>query len=62
MHLLIPGPVEAEDSVLDAIGDQTIPHYGPQFMALFHDTTEKLQKLFETSGDVIMVPGLETVL
>jgi len=57
MRLLIPGPVEAEDSVLDALSAQTIPHYGPVFMALFHDTTEKLQRLFETKGDVIMVPG-----
>jgi alanine-glyoxylate transaminase/serine-glyoxylate transaminase/serine-pyruvate transaminase len=54
---MIPGPVEAEDSVLEALGQQTIPHYGPQFMALFHDTLEKLQCLFETQGEVIMMPG-----
>ncbi len=57
MHLMIPGPVEASDEVLTAMGAQTIPHYGPQFLALFHDTIEKLQCLFETQGEVIMVPG-----
>lgn len=55
--LMIPGPVEADDDVLDAIGRQTIPHYGPKFMAIFNETTSLLKRLFETEDDALLVPG-----
>lgn len=57
MHLLIPGPVEAAQDVLDAIGEPVIPHYGPQFMDLFHETQDLLRRAFLTEGEVLMVPG-----
>ncbi len=57
MHLLIPGPVEAAQDVLDAIGSPIIPHYGPQFMALYHETQDLLRRAFLTEGEVLMVPG-----
>lgn len=57
VRLMIPGPVEADDDVLAAIGQQTLPHYGPQWMALFNETTDLLKRLFVTDGDVLMIPG-----
>jgi alanine-glyoxylate transaminase/serine-glyoxylate transaminase/serine-pyruvate transaminase len=54
---LIPGPVEADETVLEAIGEQILPHYGPQWMALFNETTDLLRKLYGTTGDVLMIPG-----
>ncbi len=56
-HLLIPGPVEADDDVLDAISQQTLPHYGPAWMALFNETVGMLKRLFETQGDALLMPG-----
>jgi alanine-glyoxylate transaminase/serine-glyoxylate transaminase/serine-pyruvate transaminase len=55
--LMIPGPVEAEEDVLFAIGQQTLPHYGPQWMPIFVETTDLLKRLFETTGDALMIPG-----
>jgi len=56
-RLLIPGPVEAEDDVLEALGAQTLPHYGALWMRLFNETTDYLQRLFQTQGNVLMIPG-----
>lgn len=57
VRLMIPGPVEAEDSVLSVIGEQTLPHYGPLWMPLFEETVSLLKQLFMTQGDVIVMPG-----
>lgn len=56
-RLMIPGPVEADDDVLAAIGAQTLPHYGPTWMRLFDETTDLLKRLFETEQSVLMIPG-----
>lgn len=56
-RLMIPGPVEADDDVLAAIGAQTLPHYGAAWMRLFDETTQLLQQLFGTKGSVLMIPG-----
>lgn len=57
VRLMIPGPVEAEDSVLSALGEQTLPHYGPRWMPLFQETIALLKQLFMTQGDVLIMPG-----
>jgi len=54
---MIPGPVEADDDVLAAIGQQTLPHYGPQWMQVFDETIDLLKQLFGTKGEVLMLPG-----
>jgi alanine-glyoxylate transaminase/serine-glyoxylate transaminase/serine-pyruvate transaminase len=54
---MIPGPVEADDDVLDAMGHQTPPHYGAEWMVIFNETTAMLRRVFETQGDVLMIPG-----
>jgi aspartate aminotransferase-like enzyme len=33
-----------------------LPHYGKQWKELYEDTTNKLKKIFRTTGDVIIVP------
>jgi alanine-glyoxylate transaminase/serine-glyoxylate transaminase/serine-pyruvate transaminase len=57
LRLMIAGPVDADDDVLAALAEPTMPHYGPQWMALFTETTELLKKLFQTNNDVLMIPG-----
>jgi alanine-glyoxylate transaminase/serine-glyoxylate transaminase/serine-pyruvate transaminase len=54
---MIPGPVDVDDEVLAAIAEPTLPHYGARWMPLFNATTNLLKRLFETAGDVLMIPG-----
>lgn len=57
LRLMIPGPVDVDDEVLAAIAEPTLPHYGARWMPLFNATTNLLKRLFETAGDVLMIPG-----
>lgn len=51
--LMIPGPVEAYDEVLDVMGKQVTAHYGPEWVAMYNETMEMAQKAFFTEGLVI---------
>ncbi|HEC21689.1 MAG TPA: alanine--glyoxylate aminotransferase family protein, partial [Chloroflexi bacterium] len=57
LRLMIPGPVDAEEAVLSALGEPTLPHYGVEWMPLFRETTDMLKRLFETENDVLIMPG-----
>lgn len=61
IRMMIPGPVEAEDNVLAAIGSQTQPHYGAQWVELHSKTTSHLKRLFNTQHDVLLMPGAGTL-
>lgn len=54
---MIPGPVETPQNILDAIGAPTMPHYGPEFLAMLTDTVDMGRRLFETKNDVLLMPG-----
>ena len=54
--LQIPGPTNVPDRVLRAIAQPTIDHRGPAFAALGRDAIEGLQRVFQTSGPVVMYP------
>lgn len=56
-RLMVPGPVDSDDDVLSALGEPTLPHYGPLWMPVFDETTRLLQRLFRTTYDVLMMPG-----
>lgn len=56
-RLLIPGPVDMDDEVLSALGSQAVPHYGPAWAALYHETVANLRTLFGTDGDVYPLVG-----
>ncbi|KAI9714297.1 MAG: hypothetical protein M1820_000258 [Bogoriella megaspora] len=47
--LLIPGPVEFDDAVLQSMGHYSEPHTGPPFVACFSETLTMLRKLFQTT-------------
>ena len=59
MHtkLLIPGPVEVEDAVLDWLSRPVEAHYGDQWVAVHNETIALLQRVFATTGKVFMLPG-----
>ena len=54
--LMIPGPSEPEPEVLAALSMPILPHYGEEWKRVYFETTAKLQKIFKTKNDVIIVP------
>ncbi|ROT39358.1 alanine-glyoxylate aminotransferase [Sodiomyces alkalinus F11] len=47
--LLIPGPIEFDDDVLQSMSRYSESHVGPAFVATFGETLSMLRKLFQTT-------------
>ena len=60
MNLRIPGPTPCPPEVLESMSHQMINHRGGEFAKLIIGVTEKLQKLFQTEGDVLILTGSGT--
>jgi alanine-glyoxylate transaminase/serine-glyoxylate transaminase/serine-pyruvate transaminase len=58
--LQIPGPTNVPDRVLRAIAQPTIDHRGPEFARLTAEVTERLRKIFQTEGPIVMYPSSGT--
>ena len=54
--LQIPGPTNVPDRILRAIAQPTIDHRGPRFADLGREAIAGLQRVFQTSGPVVMYP------
>ncbi len=61
LKLMIPGPIQPSDDVLEAMGSPVRPHYGPGFTAYYNETLDLLRKVFETSGDLFLMVGSGSV-
>ena len=57
LKLMIPGPVEIEADVLEALGKPVLPHYGPEWTQLYNETTTMLGRIFRTEGDIFILIG-----
>lgn len=57
VRLMIPGPVDADEDVLAALAQPTLPHYGRQWLEIYSETIERLQRLFGTRNDLFLIPG-----
>jgi alanine-glyoxylate transaminase/serine-glyoxylate transaminase/serine-pyruvate transaminase len=58
--LQIPGPTNVPDRVLRAIAQPTIDHRGPAFARLGREVLDGLQRVFQTSGHVVIYPASGT--
>jgi len=58
--LQIPGPTNVPDRVLRAISQATIDHRGPEFAQLALEVFNGLQKIFKTTGTVVIYPSSGT--
>ena len=58
--LQIPGPSNVPDRVLRAIDMPTMDHRGPDFAKLGRTVLEGCQRVFQTSGPVVIFPGSGT--
>ena len=60
LTLMIPGPTPVPETVLQAMGRHPIGHRSGEFQAVCRRTTEKLQWLHQTCGDVVVLTGSGT--
>lgn len=58
--LLMPGPTPVPERVQLAMARSMINHRGAEFQAMFQNITEKMKKVFATSGDVLIFPSAGT--
>jgi alanine-glyoxylate transaminase/serine-glyoxylate transaminase/serine-pyruvate transaminase len=58
--LQIPGPTNVPQRVLRALSRPTIDHRGPEFARLSLAVLEGLQRIFQTSGPVVIYPSSGT--
>ena len=58
--LQIPGPTNVPERVLRAISQATIDHRGPEFAQLALEVFHGLQKIFRTTGTVVIYPSSGT--
>jgi aspartate aminotransferase-like enzyme len=60
LTLMIPGPTPVPESVLKAMGRHPIGHRSADFQKIVRRTTEQLQWLHQTSGEVLVITGSGT--
>lgn len=58
--LLMPGPTPVPERVQLAMARSMINHRGAEFQAIFQNITEKMKKVFATSGDILIFPAAGT--
>jgi alanine-glyoxylate transaminase/serine-glyoxylate transaminase/serine-pyruvate transaminase len=59
--LLIPGPVDVDEAVLEKMGLPLTPHYGPEWVKTYNETASYLKKILDTHGDAYLIPGSGTI-
>ncbi len=57
LKLMIPGPIQPDPAVLDAMGSPVQAHYGPAWLKVYGRTVGLLKQVFKTEGDVFIMPG-----
>ncbi len=57
LKLMIPGPIQPDPAVLEAMGSPVPPHYGPAFTDFYNETLSLLRQVIQTSGDIFLMPG-----
>ena len=55
--LMIPGPVEVEDEVLNEMASPVPAHYGDEWMKIYGETIDCLKRVFQTENDLFIMGG-----
>jgi aspartate aminotransferase-like enzyme len=55
--LMIPGPVEIPDEILEVYRGKTVAHYGPEWSKLYLETERRVSGLFGCVGRSFLMPG-----
>ena len=56
-RLMIPGPIDLEPEVLEALAGQVIPHYGDAWVAAYRRVRQNLLAIAESEGDAFVLAG-----
>ena len=59
-RVLLPGPTELEDEVLEALGRQVVPHYGDEWVATYNCVLDDLRQVFLTAHEMLLLVGTGT--
>lgn len=59
--LMIPGPVDIPETIREAMGVASMPHYGQDWICLFDETKAMLQRVFGTQHDLYIMAGPGTM-
>jgi len=57
LMLMIPGPIQPDEDVLEVMGSPVSAHYGPEWRDIYNYTTGMLKRIFNTQGDVYLMVG-----
>lgn len=57
LKLMIPGPIQPADDVLEAMGQPVRAHYGPIFRDYYNQTADILKQVFQTNGSAFIMIG-----
>jgi len=60
LKLMIPGPIQPDQAVLDAMSRPVVPHYGDEWVAYYAETLALLRRVFNTKGDIFIMVGSGT--
>jgi len=60
LKLMIPGPVQPEKAVLEAMGGPVQAHYGPDWTKTYNATLDLLRPVFGCGGDIFLMVGSGT--
>jgi len=55
--LMIPGPVDVEDEVLNEVASPVPAHYGDEWMKIYGETIDCLKQVFQTENDLFIMGG-----
>jgi len=55
--LMIPGPVEISEDILEAFQGQPVAHYGPEWAELYLETAENFSGIIGSDGRTFLIPG-----
>ncbi len=55
--LMIPGPVDVPDEVLEMMATPCMPHYGKDWLQIYDETVDYLKRVFRTKNDLFIIPG-----
>lgn len=57
-ELFIPGPVQLSPAVAEALSRPLIPHYGAEWVeGVYQPVLAALKRVFQTTGDVVVLPS-----
>lgn len=60
MKLMVPGPAETYADDLIEMARPILPHYGAEFLKVWHSVEDNLKRIIGTRSCLIMVPGAGT--